>query len=64
MDVIYGKRDMLVIRGKPQKFFGEDSGHITAHTIKERHVISVKAAQFIAERIEASSVIDEKYNAG
>jgi pimeloyl-ACP methyl ester carboxylesterase len=64
MDVIYGKRDMLVIRGKPQKFFGDDSGHITAHTIRERHVISTKAAQFIAERIEASGEIDKQYNVG
>lgn len=53
IDVIYGRFDMLVIRGKPQKFFGEDSGHITAHTIRESHVISAKASQFIVERIEA-----------
>jgi len=53
IDVIYGRFDMLVIRGKPQKFFGEDSGHITAHTIRESHVISKKASTFIVERIEA-----------
>ena len=63
IDVIYGTRDMLVIRGKPQKFFGKDSGHITAHKIKERHVISPKASAFIAERIEAANSIDAQYNA-
>lgn len=52
IDVIYGRFDMLVIRGKPQKFFGEDSGHVATHTIGERHIISEKASRFIVSRIE------------
>lgn len=58
IDVIYGRFDMLVIRGKPQKFFGEDSGHITTHTIRESHVISAKASRFIVERIAAFHASD------
>jgi pimeloyl-ACP methyl ester carboxylesterase len=54
MDVIYGKFDMLVIRGQPRDFFGDDSEHITAHTIKVRHMISRSASGFILERIEAA----------
>ena len=51
MDVIYGSRDMLVIRGKVKQIFGSDSALITAHTIRERHVISVKASRYLVERI-------------
>lgn len=54
MDVIYGTFDMLVIRGKPRSFFGEDTNNITAHTIRARHVISVKASRFIVGRVLAS----------
>jgi len=54
MDVIYGSFDMLVIRGKPQRIFGEDSGNITAHTIRARHMISTKASGFIVSRIKAA----------
>jgi pimeloyl-ACP methyl ester carboxylesterase len=54
MDVIYGAYDMLVIRGKPQQFFGDSSERITAHTIKARHIISVKASRFIVARVEAA----------
>ena len=54
MDVIYGRLDMLVIRGKPQQIFGSDSENITAHTIRARHVISPKASEFLVERIEAA----------
>lgn len=52
-DVIYGTFDMLVIRGKPQVFFGEDS-NFKSYTIMARHVISSKASQFIVERIKAA----------
>jgi pimeloyl-ACP methyl ester carboxylesterase len=55
MDVIYGLFDMLVIRGTPQQFFGEDSRHITAHTIRERHEITESASQFLIERITAAA---------
>lgn len=52
MDVIYGRRDMLVIRGKPVKIFGEDTAaRITAHTINAAHAIPVSASKFIAGRI-------------
>jgi len=54
MDVIYGTLDMFVIRGKPQHIFGEDATNITAHTIRERHIISERASQFLVERIAAA----------
>ena len=54
MDVIYGTYDMFVIRGKPQHVFGEDSKQVTVHTIRERHVISVRASRFIVERVTAA----------
>jgi pimeloyl-ACP methyl ester carboxylesterase len=54
MDVIYGRFDMLVIRGKPKQFFGDRSDHITAHTIKVRHTISKSASLFLLQRIEAA----------
>lgn len=54
MDVIYGTYDMFVIRGKPQQFFGKDARQVAVHTIRERHVISVRASRFIVERIMAA----------
>jgi pimeloyl-ACP methyl ester carboxylesterase len=53
MDVIYGSRDMLVIRGKAKEIFGEDKTNITDHTIRASHVISEEAAKFIVQRIVA-----------
>ncbi len=53
-DVIYGSRDMFVIRGKVTTIFGSDATHITGHTIRARHRITLKAARFIAERIAAA----------
>ncbi|HEY5442119.1 MAG TPA: alpha/beta hydrolase [Candidatus Saccharimonadales bacterium] len=54
MDVIYGTLDILVIRGKPNQIFGDDAGNITAHTIRERHVISERASRFLVERVTAA----------
>jgi pimeloyl-ACP methyl ester carboxylesterase len=54
MDVIYGTWDMMVIRGKPQRFFGDDNSNIIGHKIRARHVISEKPSQFIVERIQAA----------
>lgn len=54
MDVIYGRFDMLVIRGRPRQFFGERADSITAHTVRARHVISLKASQFLVARIQAA----------
>ena len=54
MDVIYGTYDMFVIRGKPQQIFGAEAQNVTAHTIRERHVISEKASRFLIERIKAA----------
>lgn len=53
IDVIYGTRDQLVIRGKVKEIFGEDVEHVAAHTIRESHRITAKAARFLAERIAA-----------
>jgi hypothetical protein len=51
-EVIYGSRDMLVIRGKVTAIFGLDVNHVTAHTIKARHKITSVTADFLAERLE------------
>jgi pimeloyl-ACP methyl ester carboxylesterase len=51
MDVVYGTYDMFVIRGKPHQIFGADAANVTAHTIRERHVISERASRFLVERI-------------
>jgi cis-3-alkyl-4-acyloxetan-2-one decarboxylase len=51
IDVIYGRYDMLVIRGKAKKFFGTDNDKIAVHTVGAGHVISKRAGQFLATRI-------------
>lgn len=53
-DIIYGSRDMLVIRGKVKEVLGLDSSLVTLHTIKESHVISPQASRFIVERIKSA----------
>jgi pimeloyl-ACP methyl ester carboxylesterase len=53
-DVIYGSRDMVVIRGKVANVFGKDVEHITAHTINTRHRITTVTANFLASRLEAA----------
>lgn len=53
-DVIYGSRDMLVIRGKVATIFGSDLTHLTSHTIRAGHRISPAAASFIESRLEAA----------
>lgn len=50
-DIIYGSRDLFVIRGKVHQTLGLDSKLVTLHTIKERHTISEQASNFIVERI-------------
>jgi len=52
--VIYGTRDQLVIRGKVREIFGDDAQHVTAHTIREAHIISRKASRFLLSRIVVS----------
>jgi pimeloyl-ACP methyl ester carboxylesterase len=54
MDVIYGRFDMLVIRGKPKQVFGVDNEKIATHTIRGGHVITPKASQFLVSRILAA----------
>ncbi|GAC1498642.1 MAG: hypothetical protein NVS1B10_00620 [Candidatus Saccharimonadales bacterium] len=53
MDVIYGSLDMLVIKGKTSQIFGTNDNGLNAYTIRARHSISIKASQFIVERIKA-----------
>jgi hypothetical protein len=53
MEVIYGRLDMLVIRGQPQQIFGEDT-KVMAHTVRARHEISPRASLFLTERIIAA----------
>jgi pimeloyl-ACP methyl ester carboxylesterase len=63
MEVIYGSFDMLVIRGKPKQFFGQDHRNITVRTIRARHEISPKASRFLVERIRSAlseEVVEER----
>lgn len=52
IDIIYGSRDMIVIRGKTKTIFKEIVAPLQTHTIKELHTVSRRASQFIAERID------------
>jgi len=54
IDVIYGTRDRLVIRGKTKALFGEDTVNITAHTVRASHKITKRASQFLVSRIQAA----------
>jgi pimeloyl-ACP methyl ester carboxylesterase len=54
MDVIYGSFDMLVIRGEPKLFFGDQNENIKAFTVRARHEISPRASRLIVERVEAA----------
>ena len=51
MEVVYGTKDRVVIRGKTTEIFGEDVTNITAHTIRENHGITKKAGEFLSRRI-------------
>ena len=53
-DVIYGSRDMIVIRGKVKAIFGEDNPLLTGHTIRARHRITKQTARFVAERLHTA----------
>ena len=53
-DIIYGSRDMFVIKGTVQKTLGLDSKMVTTHTISERHVLSTNASKFIANRVKSA----------
>lgn len=55
MDVIYGTKDRVVIRGKTTEIFGDDVENITAHTIKENHGVSKKAGLFLSKRVLAAA---------
>lgn len=52
LEVIYGYRDMFVIRGELVEIFGEDVGlKIKSHTVNAAHNISEKTAVFLCKRI-------------
>ena len=53
-DIIYGNRDMFVIKGTVQKTLGLDSKMVTLHTISERHVLSLQASNFVSLRVKAA----------
>lgn len=57
MDVIYGTKDRLVIRGKTTVLFGEDRENITGHEVEERHGITLKGSSFLLERIDAAASV-------
>jgi pimeloyl-ACP methyl ester carboxylesterase len=51
INIIYGSRDRLVIRGKTKNMFKEITAPLQTHTIREFHAVSQRASAFIAERI-------------
>lgn len=51
MDIIYGRYDLLVIRGKEKQLFGTELPEVSLHTVSARHSISPKASRYIAQRI-------------
>ncbi len=53
-DIIYGSRDMFVIRGQVMETYGLDSRLVSLHTIREKHVLSPKASTFLVTRISAA----------
>lgn len=57
-DIIYGSRDMLVIKGKVIETLGLNSGLVTTHTVRERHVISKRSSAFIVKRVIAATKRD------
>lgn len=59
MDVIYGSRDRVVLRGKAQAIFGVEATHITTHIVESKHNISPTASAFIAERVNAEVVLEK-----
>lgn len=52
IDVIFGTRDMLVIRGSAKNVFKEIAAPLQTHTIRELHTVSKRASQFIAQLID------------
>ncbi len=59
MDVIYGRFDMFVIKGKPERIFGADNESISTHTVRARHVISPKTSQFLLARVIAAATVKD-----
>jgi pimeloyl-ACP methyl ester carboxylesterase len=54
MDVIYGRLDMLVIRGTVKHVTGAHSDRLSVHTVRAGHRISPKASLFLRDRIVAA----------
>jgi len=54
VDIIYGSRDLLVVRGSTKNIFKDIGAPLKTHTIREFHKVSKKAGRFIARQILAS----------
>ncbi len=54
IDAIYGSLDILVIKGHTKKILSDSNQKISHHSIKTRHSISTKAANFIVNRITSA----------
>jgi pimeloyl-ACP methyl ester carboxylesterase len=59
IDIIYGSRDMVVIRGKTKNVFKEIVAPLQTHTIRELHTVSKRASSFIARRITEIEEVEE-----
>lgn len=54
-DVIYGSRDMVVIKGKVVDIFGSDHTQVAQHKVRASHRLNAAAAQLIAAQITLHS---------
>lgn len=59
MDIIYGSRDMFVIRGSAKNVFKEIGAPLQTHTIREIHTVSKKASRFIARQIAIDQQLEQ-----
>jgi pimeloyl-ACP methyl ester carboxylesterase len=54
MDVIYGSRDMIVIKGTVKHVIGKNTDRLSVHTVRAGHSISRHSSQFLYSRIVAA----------
>jgi cis-3-alkyl-4-acyloxetan-2-one decarboxylase len=52
IEVVYGTRDLLVIRGTAKNVFKDIAAPLQTHTIRELHMVSKKASLFLAKLID------------
>jgi pimeloyl-ACP methyl ester carboxylesterase len=51
IDIIYGSRDIVILRGAAKAIFTPWPKNMESHTVRARHVVTPRAAEFIAKRL-------------